>query len=68
MGGFYAKQIERLGKEPDRFYTRLINERDLEYERKVVQNHEQYRQQLRQVRQQVYALAVEMLRYQAWAS
>jgi hypothetical protein len=34
--------------------------------RRAIDDGQEYRQQLRSVREQVYALAVELLRYQPW--
>ena len=68
MGGFYAKQIESLVKEPARFYVHDLDGPDLEHKRKVRRNQQEYRERLRQERHQVYELAVEMLRFQSWES
>jgi hypothetical protein len=64
MGAFYSGQIAELTKYRPHFYAGTLGGPDPEYEARVRRHHQEYREQLRRVRDEVYALAVELLRYQ----
>ena len=64
MGAFYSKQIEKLTKYPAHTYVGP----DPGYRAKVQRHHQEYREQLRRVREQIFTLAVELLRYQHWTA
>jgi hypothetical protein len=64
MGEFYKGAIGKLTKRPPRGYSVRLGGRDPEHEALVRRHDQEYREQLRSAREQVYALAVELLRYQ----
>jgi hypothetical protein len=66
MGAFYGKQIEKLTEPPKRAYTVRLGGSDPEHAAAVRRDQQEYREQLRQARNQVYDLVVELLRYQRW--
>jgi hypothetical protein len=68
MGVFYGKQIEKLTEPPKRAYTVRLGGLDPEHAAAVKRDQQEYREQLRQARNQVYDLVVELLRYQRWES
>jgi hypothetical protein len=67
MGMFYGQQIEKLVKKP---FVGVpdVGLEGVRHEEYVVQCYKDYRNQLRNARDQVYWLAVEMLRYQPWSA
>lgn len=66
MGTFYSGRIGTLLKRPARGYVVSLSGPDPEHERLVRKHHQEYREQLRSARNEVYRLAVELLRYQRW--
>lgn len=65
MGEFYATQMYALITPPHE--ARLTwGRRDTEAHSQKEQKQQQYREQIRAARSQVYSLAVELLRYQPW--
>ena len=69
MGGFYGEKIESLIKKPAWAYIRFLErDDDWEHRKHVSENEMKYRNQLRTVREEVYGLAVELLRYQSWCA
>jgi hypothetical protein len=68
MGAFYGKQIEKLTEPPKRAYTVRLGGPDPEHVAAARRDQQEYREQLRQARNQAYVLVVELLRYQRWKS
>jgi len=66
MGAFYGKQIEKLTESKKRFNVMNPGGPDFERAAAVRRDQQEYREQLQQVRNQVYDLVVELLRYQRW--
>jgi hypothetical protein len=66
MGTFYGQQIEKLTEPPKRAYVVRLGGPDPEHAAAVRRDQQEYREQLRQARNQVYDLVVELLRYQRW--
>jgi hypothetical protein len=67
MGAFYGKQIEELIKRPARAGVFSFDGTPTAATARVIAEHPiEYRRQLCEVRDQVFELAVELLRYQDW--
>jgi hypothetical protein len=67
MGAFYGKEVEMLVKPPRHAYSiRLDGRPDPAFEDASRRHYHEYREQLRAVRDRVYHLIVELLRYQSW--
>jgi hypothetical protein len=67
MGSFYSKQIEELTRRPK--YLMVWTGEPGESERHRIdeaRRAKEYREKLRQARDQVYSLVVELLRFQKW--
>lgn len=67
MGEFYKKQIERLTKRPSHVYAVPFGGSPA-HDALVEKHRRQYIEQLREVKENAYSLAVELLRYQNWRS
>jgi hypothetical protein len=68
MGAFYSERFAAIVKEPKRFQMWTPSTPEAEYQRDLAKHFERYRQALVVGRDRVYALAVELLRYQHWMS
>lgn len=68
MGTFYGKLIEYLTERPKMIPLVSPSGPDQGYSPWVMINQEEYRIKLRQARNRIYDLVVELLRYQRWAS
>lgn len=64
MGMFYSTQVRKLLERPKMYAVTWAGRRNPEHEAREMRHHQEYRQQLRKARSQVYDLAVELLRYQ----
>ena len=67
MGSFYGKLIENLTERPKIIPIVGPSIPDIDYAIRVMIHQGDYREQLRKVRNRVYDLVVELLRYQKWA-
>jgi hypothetical protein len=67
MGGFYSQRLRLLlDRTPVVAAFNMSRRVDPALERAMRQDDQRYREKLRSVREQVYELAVELLRYQPW--
>jgi hypothetical protein len=64
MGEFYGQEIEKLTKKPSQLFVMRLDGPDPENEARRRRWDQEYREQLRAARSQVYALVVELLPYQ----
>jgi hypothetical protein len=71
MGAFYSKKIGEMIKMPNRASVSWIGgpsdpNEEFQEQQRSLQHAQEYRDQLRQAQKQVYALAIELLRFQKW--
>lgn len=69
MGAFYKRSIEKIARRPRYAYSVKLGGPDPKHQAALRRHAQEYRDQLRKVREQIYDLAVELLRYQSsWTS
>jgi len=71
MGKFYANRIKKLLEEPSRVDIAFIGgppdpEEEIRHKRRWEQHSREHREKLRNARDEVYSLIVELLRFQSW--
>jgi hypothetical protein len=68
MGSFYAKRLSELISKPRYAGALLLGDPESEHRHRQTQkkHDREYRIQLREAREKVYALLIELLRFQSW--